>query len=240
MALASDATFIAQSFSGDPKHATAMYVEAVRHPGFAMVNDFSPCVTYNRFNTYDWFRTHVEHIAPDHDATSQDAAWELIRDFERRDKLPLGVIYRHPRAKPEARRLPMWPDELEQIDLEPMLVGFREAVQPRVGGGAVSMEAPMRVARMWVPGEGSRLVAVDVSEVAELISPAGMPIASLEAVVELTRETGSTLLEVAREMLGRGRTVSYSDVTAPWLSSARRPRNAGASRSCSRCTPWAR
>jgi len=70
----------------------------------------------------------------------------------------------------------------------------------------------MRVARMWVPGEGSRLVAVDVSEVAELISPAGMPIASLEAVVELTRETGSTLLEVAREMLGRGRTVSYSEL----------------------------
>jgi 2-oxoglutarate/2-oxoacid ferredoxin oxidoreductase subunit beta len=125
LALASDATFIAQSFSGDPKHATATYVEAVRHPGFAMVNDFSPCVTYNRFNTYDWFRAHVEHISPDHDPTSQDAAWELIRDFERRDKLPLGIIYRHPRVKPDARRLPTWPQELEQIDLEPMLAGFR-------------------------------------------------------------------------------------------------------------------
>lgn len=125
LALASGATFIAQSFSGDPKHATEMFVEAVRHRGFAVVNDFSPCVTYNKVNTYDWFRAHVEPVPADHDPTSEDAAWQVIRDFDRREKLPVGILYRRPRARPEARRLPMWPQELERVDVEPMLAGFR-------------------------------------------------------------------------------------------------------------------
>ena len=125
LALTCGATFIAQSFSGDPKHATEMYVEAVRHKGFAMVNDFSPCVTYNKFNTYDWFRENCEKVPDGHDPASEDAAWELIRDFEHRQKLPLGVIYRKPREKMPAKRLPMWPKELERLDLEPMLKGLR-------------------------------------------------------------------------------------------------------------------
>ncbi len=125
LALTSGASFIAQSFSGDPKHATQMYVEAVRHKGFAMVNDFSPCVTYNKFNTYDWFRAHCEAVPNDHDPSSEDAAWDLVRDFERREKLPLGIIYRRPRERVPAKRLPMWPAELERIDLEPMLKGLR-------------------------------------------------------------------------------------------------------------------
>ncbi len=125
LALTCGATFVAQSFSGDPKHATEMYVEAVRHRGFAMVNDFSPCVTYNKYNTYDWFRAHVEPVPAGHDPTNEEAAWDLIREFDRREKLPLGIIYRRPREKGEVKRLPMWPTELEHIDIEPMLQAFR-------------------------------------------------------------------------------------------------------------------
>ncbi|HLW58434.1 MAG TPA: thiamine pyrophosphate-dependent enzyme [bacterium] len=125
LALTCGVSFVAQSFSGDPKHATEMFVEAVRHKGFAVVNDFSPCVTYNKFNTYDWFRAHCESVPASHDASREDAAWDLLRDFERRGKLPLGVIYRHPRQRVPAKRLPMWAKELEGIDLTPMLEGLR-------------------------------------------------------------------------------------------------------------------
>jgi 2-oxoglutarate/2-oxoacid ferredoxin oxidoreductase subunit beta len=125
LALASDATFVAQSFSGDPKMTTQLMVEAVRHPGFAMLNDFSPCVTYNKVNTYDWFRDHVEPVPDNHDASSEEAAEALIRDFDRRQKLPVGIVYRRPRVKTPAKRLPLWPAELAGVDVEPMLQGFR-------------------------------------------------------------------------------------------------------------------
>src|SRR3989441_4389515 len=125
LALVCGATFIAQSFSGDPKHATQMYVEAVRHKGVAMVNDFSPCVTYNKFNTYDWYKAHVEEVPAGHNPSDPHAAWELLNDFDRRDRLPLGVIYRHPRQKKARARLPMWPEELQEADVQPLLEMFR-------------------------------------------------------------------------------------------------------------------
>jgi 2-oxoglutarate ferredoxin oxidoreductase subunit beta len=125
LALSAGATFVAQSFSGDPKHAADTYVQAMEHRGFAFVNDFSPCVTYNKFNTYDWFKEHVEHIPEGHDATDLGKAWDLLSDFERRGRLPLGVVYRNPRQKKTFKRLAMWPKELEGVDLEPMLRNFR-------------------------------------------------------------------------------------------------------------------
>jgi 2-oxoglutarate ferredoxin oxidoreductase subunit beta len=102
-----------------------MLVEAFQHPGFAFVNDFSPCVTYNRFNTYEWFRDHVEYVPADHDVSSKDAAWALVREFASRGKVPLGVVYRKARKRRGFKRLPMWEDELANVDLEPVLATFR-------------------------------------------------------------------------------------------------------------------
>ncbi len=125
LALASEATFVAQSFSGDVKHTARMIVEALQHPGFAFINDFSPCVTYNKVNTYDWFREHVAYVPPDHDPSDKDAAWRLVRTFAQQGKVPLGVIYRNARRHKEAHRLPLWEEELAEVDLEPILQTFR-------------------------------------------------------------------------------------------------------------------
>ncbi len=125
LALSAGATFVAQSFSGDPKHAADVYVDAMEHPGFAFVNDFSPCVTYNKFNTYEWFKERVEPVPASHDASDIEAAWDLLADFRRRERSPMGVIYRHPRNRRAYKRVPMWPQEFEKVDLEPMLRAFR-------------------------------------------------------------------------------------------------------------------
>ncbi len=125
LALTAGATFVAQSFSGDPKHSADIYVEAIQHKGFSMVNDFSPCVTYNKFNTYDWYKEHVEHVPESHDPSDLNGAWELLNDFDRRNRLPLGVIYRHPRPKKAFGRLPFWPEELQGADPKPLLQLFR-------------------------------------------------------------------------------------------------------------------
>ncbi len=125
LALTAGATFVAQSFSGDPKHSADIYVQGVQHKGFSMVNDFSPCVTYNKFNTYDWYKEHVEHIPAGYDPSDLNGAWELLNDFDRRDRLPLGIVYRHPRPKKAFARLPIWPEELAGVDAKPMLQLFR-------------------------------------------------------------------------------------------------------------------
>ncbi len=125
LALTAGATFVAQSFSGDPKHAAEIYVQAMEHKGFGMVNDFSPCVTYNKFNTYDWYREHVEEIPAGHDPSDINTAWDLLNDFDRRGRLPLGIIYRSPRNKKTFQRVPVWPEELQNADVRPLLQLFK-------------------------------------------------------------------------------------------------------------------
>ena len=125
LALTAGATFVAQSFSGDPKHAAEIYVQAMQHKGFAFVNDFSPCVTYNKFNTYDWYREHVENIPAGHDPADLGAAWALLDDFDKRGRLPLGVVHAHPRGKKAVKRLPIWESELKDADIKPLLQMFR-------------------------------------------------------------------------------------------------------------------
>lgn len=59
LALSVGATFVAQSFSSDLKGLTELIEKGIKHKGFSLINVFSPCVTYNKVNTYDWFKENV-------------------------------------------------------------------------------------------------------------------------------------------------------------------------------------
>ncbi|MEF8868719.1 MAG: thiamine pyrophosphate-dependent enzyme, partial [Haloarculaceae archaeon] len=92
LALAAGGTFIAQSFSSDAQRHAEIVQAAIEHDGFGFVNVFSPCVTFNDVDTYDYFRDSLVDLAEeDHDASDYDAAKEKILD---RDKEYQGVIYR--------------------------------------------------------------------------------------------------------------------------------------------------
>jgi len=62
MALAAGATFVAQSFSSDLKQLTSLIEEGMKHKGFSLINVFSPCVTFNKINTYDWFKENIVNL----------------------------------------------------------------------------------------------------------------------------------------------------------------------------------
>ncbi|UHA73863.1 2-oxoacid:ferredoxin oxidoreductase subunit beta [Paenibacillus sp. 481] len=62
IALAAGATFVAQSFSSDLKQLTALIEAGIRHEGFSLINVFSPCVTFNKINTYDWFKENIVNL----------------------------------------------------------------------------------------------------------------------------------------------------------------------------------
>ncbi len=50
---------MARGFAGDIPHLTGLYVQALQHRGFALVDVFQPCVTWNKLNTFQWFRERV-------------------------------------------------------------------------------------------------------------------------------------------------------------------------------------
>lgn len=69
-ALASNATFVARSFAGNPKQVKELIKAALSHNGLAVLDIISPCVTFNNasnaFHSYTWGKDHEE---PLHDIT---------------------------------------------------------------------------------------------------------------------------------------------------------------------------
>ena len=92
MALNAGATFVAREFSGDVKHMQATIKKAIQHKGFSFVDVFSPCVTYNKDNTYDFFRKRVYKVEDEkHDPTDFMAAYKRADEWG--DKIPIGILY---------------------------------------------------------------------------------------------------------------------------------------------------
>lgn len=67
LALELGATYIARSFSGDKEQLIPLIKAALSHPGFALIDVISPCVTFNNnvgsTKSYDYTRQHIEATA---------------------------------------------------------------------------------------------------------------------------------------------------------------------------------
>ena len=95
-ALTGDATFVARTFAGEPKHMTEVLKKAIRHEGFALVDVLQPCVTWNRVNTYQFYKERVYKLEDmGHEAGDFDAAYEKALEWG--DRVPIGVFYQEQR-----------------------------------------------------------------------------------------------------------------------------------------------
>jgi 2-oxoglutarate ferredoxin oxidoreductase subunit beta len=97
VALAAGGTYIARGFSAQPKALVELIKDAIQHPGFSVVEVMSPCVTFNKHNTYAWFKENVFNVdtIEGYDPTNRAHAFEALTT---EGKIPLGVIYRNKRA----------------------------------------------------------------------------------------------------------------------------------------------
>jgi 2-oxoglutarate ferredoxin oxidoreductase subunit beta len=96
LALAAGATYVARGFSGEQKQLTRLVAGAIAHRGFSLVDVFSPCVTFNKANTYPWFKERVYHLdEKQHDTGDLLAAMAKALEFEPR--IPIGLLYRQDR-----------------------------------------------------------------------------------------------------------------------------------------------
>ncbi len=93
MAMTAGATYVARGFSGDNLHLAQMMKGAIEHKGFALVDVFSPCVTYNKQNTYPWFRERIYKLEDEkHDPS--DFRLGLEKSFEWGNRIPIGLFYK--------------------------------------------------------------------------------------------------------------------------------------------------
>ena len=107
------ATYVARGFAGDPEHLKELIKDAIQHNGFALVDIFQPCVTFNKLNTYDWFRERVykleeaNHNTSDKKAAREKAEEDIGSDY---NMVPIGLFYKEERV-PYEQELPQVKDK---------------------------------------------------------------------------------------------------------------------------------
>jgi len=128
LALNSDATFIARGFAGNIKHLTQLIKAAILHPGFSLVDMFQPCFTFNKVNTYHYFKEKIYNLQDQGFQTNNKVlAWE--KTFEH-DKLPIGIFYADPHSTPFHATLaqlqsgPLVHQSIEQVQMNKALKGY--------------------------------------------------------------------------------------------------------------------
>jgi 2-oxoglutarate ferredoxin oxidoreductase subunit beta len=103
LAIVEDCSWVARSFTGDTQHLQAMMVEALQHEGgFALLDILQPCVSFNKVNTFRWYKNRVTPVDETHDPFDRAKALELAMKWG--DEIPIGVIYRSKRPSFESQQ----------------------------------------------------------------------------------------------------------------------------------------
>ncbi|MHC4299217.1 MAG: thiamine pyrophosphate-dependent enzyme [Planctomycetota bacterium] len=89
VAIALNASFVARAFAGEAEQTKEILKKAIRHKGYALVDIFQPCPSFNRVNTFQWFKEHTYYLEDAHDPADRNEAFK--RAIE--EAFPLGVFY---------------------------------------------------------------------------------------------------------------------------------------------------
>jgi 2-oxoglutarate ferredoxin oxidoreductase subunit beta len=90
VAISLDASFVARAYAGDSEQTNEIIKQAISHKGYALVDLLQPCVTFNKLNTYQWFKENCYYLE---DSYQPDDRTEAFARAIETEKLPLGVFY---------------------------------------------------------------------------------------------------------------------------------------------------
>lgn len=91
LALAAGATYIARGFSGNLNQLIKLIEGGLKHKGYALIDVLSPCVTFNKLNTYEWYRRNIIDLSQvNHNPSSRLEAFKILLTS---GKIPTGLIY---------------------------------------------------------------------------------------------------------------------------------------------------
>ena len=90
LAISLHASFVARAFAGDIPQTAAIVKKAIQHKGYALVDILQPCVTFNRVNSFAWFKEKTYYLEETHNAKDRETAYRRASES---DRLPLGIFF---------------------------------------------------------------------------------------------------------------------------------------------------
>jgi 2-oxoglutarate ferredoxin oxidoreductase subunit beta len=101
VAVAMQASFVARGFSGMIEHLAGVIEKAIAHEGFALIDVLQPCVSFNKVNTFAWYKKRCYTLPDEYDPSDWQTAMGMAMEWG--EKIPLGIIYRKQRPTFESR-----------------------------------------------------------------------------------------------------------------------------------------
>ncbi|GAB4310140.1 MAG: thiamine pyrophosphate-dependent enzyme [Methanobacteriaceae archaeon] len=129
--IALNCSFVARAFAGDVEKTTEIIIEAIKHKGYSLVDIFQPCVTFNKENTYHWFKKNTYYLEESYQPYDQLHAFKKALETA---KYPLGIFYINKKRRTFEENLeiykenhkPLCKRELDHSKLEKLIESKRD------------------------------------------------------------------------------------------------------------------
>jgi 2-oxoglutarate ferredoxin oxidoreductase subunit beta len=108
LALALNVGFVARAFSGDIAGTKEIMKRAILHRGFALVDIFQPCVSFNKKNSLAWYKANTYSLEAGYRRDDRLAA--MARALES-GPYPIGVLYESEERQPFDGVLPAYRED---------------------------------------------------------------------------------------------------------------------------------
>jgi 2-oxoglutarate ferredoxin oxidoreductase subunit beta len=97
VALSLGAGFVARGFFADKKQLASLIAEAISYRGYALLDILQTCPSFNKVNTFKWYKERVYYVPSQYDPTDIAQARQTVEEWG--ERIPLGVIYRREQAE---------------------------------------------------------------------------------------------------------------------------------------------
>ncbi|MCX8059475.1 MAG: thiamine pyrophosphate-dependent enzyme [Spirochaetes bacterium] len=90
VAISLDASFVARSFSGYKELTKELIKIGIQHKGYALLDILHPCVSFNKENSYQWYKENTYILPESYNPNDREKAFSIASD---KTKIALGLIY---------------------------------------------------------------------------------------------------------------------------------------------------
>ena len=120
-AIALDCGFVARAFVGEQEHLSRLIQKGIEYRGFALIDILQPCVTFNKVNTFKWYKERVYKLEETgYDPTDKTAAF--VKSQEWGERIPIGVLCNRERETLESHEAAIKKRPLVKREWKPQLL----------------------------------------------------------------------------------------------------------------------
>ena len=70
----------------------AMMKAAIENKGYSLLDILQPCVTFNKINTYKWYKERVYYLDDKYNPYDKEEAFKKALEWG--DSIPIGILYK--------------------------------------------------------------------------------------------------------------------------------------------------